>query len=77
MSFKGLTTMLLLFIYLLLNPRLCSAATPSIYWPELLEDPQYKDLLETGEMIYKEAFEDAITLARIVVLAGSDCDPVR
>lgn len=76
MSFN-VPKMLIFLLLLLLNLKLGFAAFPLIYFPDEIKEPEHEELYLAAREVYRQAFEDAITLARIVVLTGSDCDPVR
>lgn len=77
MSFKVIKMLPIFLLLLLLNLKMAFAAFPLIYFPDEIKEPEHDDLYQAARMVYKQAFEDAITLARVVVLTGSDCDPVR
>jgi len=62
----------------LLSLRWVLAAPPHIWFPDYFEtDPKFKADYPTWKDVVDQAFQDAITLARVVVLTGSSCDPVR
>ena len=54
------------------------AAYPRFWFPDYFEtDPKFKADFPTWKGVVDQAFEDAITLARVVALTGNRCDPVR
>jgi hypothetical protein len=73
--FKAVKDMMVpsFFLLLLLNVGLVVAARPAFRLPFKKTDWRYQAF--AGLM--RQGFQDAITLARVVVLTGTDCDPVR
>ena len=66
------------YFSLLLNIRFCFG-WPTWYYPDSLINVQLDPnrlKFRTYESIVSRAFFDALELARVVVLTGSDCDPV-
>ncbi|KIX95962.1 uncharacterized protein Z520_08217 [Fonsecaea multimorphosa CBS 102226] len=64
-----------LLLYLL-SLRFGLAAYPHIWFPDYFEtDPKFKADYPTWKGVVDQAFQDAITLARVVVLTGNSCDP--
>ena len=69
--------LLIVLLALLLNLELGFAAVgPALYFPDSLKNDVNPRKYPTTRGKFNEGFRDAVTLARVVVLTGSDCDPV-
>ncbi|KIW87243.1 uncharacterized protein Z519_12146 [Cladophialophora bantiana CBS 173.52] len=52
------------------------ASLPKVWFPEYFEtDPKFQADYPTWKGVVDQAFQDAVTLARVVVLTGNACDP--